>query len=187
MEKKENQRIALTKRLLKEALLKLMETKNIQKISVSELCKEAGINRVTFYNHYSSPSDILAEMGDGLILGMQDASKEKSKMKTLTLQERVETACEYLQKNKKAAKILFENNTPDSEFGAKLIRGQDGWQTLCSALGEKYGEAGKELILTFVVYGAYCMITKWLLDDIKKTPKEMGQLIAGLNINGFSI
>lgn len=78
MERKENQRIILTKRMLKEALLKLMETKSIQKISVSELCKEAGINRVTFYNHYSAPSDILTEMGDELISGMQDASKEKA-------------------------------------------------------------------------------------------------------------
>lgn len=83
--------------------------------------------------------------------------------------------------------ILFKNNTPESEFGAKFIRGQDGWQTVCTELDEKYGETSKELILTFVVYGAYCMITKWLLDDIKKTPEEMGMLIAGLNINGFSI
>ena len=53
MEKNENQRIKLTKRLLKESLLKLLTEKNIKKISVSELCQTAGINRSTFYNHYN--------------------------------------------------------------------------------------------------------------------------------------
>ena len=48
MEAKENQRITLTKRLLKESLVRLMEAKSLQKISVSELCKDAGINRATF-------------------------------------------------------------------------------------------------------------------------------------------
>ncbi|MGN0529199.1 MAG: TetR/AcrR family transcriptional regulator [Eubacterium sp.] len=62
MDKKENQRIALTKRLLKESLQKLMQNKNIQNITVSELCEKAGINRSTFYNHYGCPGDVLKEM-----------------------------------------------------------------------------------------------------------------------------
>ena len=45
---KENQRVMLTKQLLKESLIYLMKKKEIQKVSVSELCHNAGINRVTF-------------------------------------------------------------------------------------------------------------------------------------------
>ena len=44
-------RRTLTKRLIREALLELLKTKSIQKISVRELCDAAGINRTTFYNH----------------------------------------------------------------------------------------------------------------------------------------
>ena len=54
MARKENQRITLTKKLLQEGLLRLLETKRLDKISVTELCREAGINRATFYNHYDS-------------------------------------------------------------------------------------------------------------------------------------
>ena len=53
MEKKENQRITLTKRLLQEALLLMLRDESINKISVRDLCEKAGINRTTFYNHYS--------------------------------------------------------------------------------------------------------------------------------------
>ena len=59
---RENQRIMLTKRLLKESLLRLLERKELDKISITELCREAGINRATFYRHYEIPRDILNEL-----------------------------------------------------------------------------------------------------------------------------
>lgn len=57
-----NQRVAISKYLMKEALLKLLKEKSIGKISVSELCKEAEINRTTFYRYYETPRDILQEI-----------------------------------------------------------------------------------------------------------------------------
>jgi len=55
MEHRENQRVQLTKRLLKEALMKLLEEKPLEQINVSELCRVADINRATFYKHYAIP------------------------------------------------------------------------------------------------------------------------------------
>lgn len=62
MYKLKNQCRTLTKRLLKESLIKLLKEKDIQKISITELCNEAGINRTTFYSHYSSQYDVLKDM-----------------------------------------------------------------------------------------------------------------------------
>ncbi len=62
MEKKENQRIMLTKQLLQTAFLKLLQLKPIHAISIRELCTEAGINRTTFYYHYGSQYDLLADI-----------------------------------------------------------------------------------------------------------------------------
>ena len=62
MVRKENQRITLTRRLLQEGLLRLLQTEKLEDISVTALCKEAGINRATFYNHYTSPTSLLNEM-----------------------------------------------------------------------------------------------------------------------------
>ncbi len=49
-----NQRVMLTKRLIKESLLKILKSKKIHQVSVKELCIGAEINRSTFYEYYGS-------------------------------------------------------------------------------------------------------------------------------------
>lgn len=67
MMKKTDTRVQYTKHVLQEALLQLLKKKNIERISVKELCDEAGINRGTFYLHYSAPNDILREIEEDFI------------------------------------------------------------------------------------------------------------------------
>ena len=69
---KENQRVALSKRMLKEGLIKLLNKKNISKISINELCEIAEINRTTFYRHYQTPHDVLLEVEYDFIKGFQN-------------------------------------------------------------------------------------------------------------------
>lgn len=61
--KKEDRRTQVTKQLLRASLIELMDKKPIEKISITELCNKAGINRGTFYLHYDIPYDILTEIG----------------------------------------------------------------------------------------------------------------------------
>ena len=65
-DKKTDKRILHSKRFIKEALIELMKTKNVARISVLELCKKADINRNTFYAHYSTPEDVLNEIENEL-------------------------------------------------------------------------------------------------------------------------
>ena len=44
-----------------KAFLALLEEKNFEYITVKELCKRADVNRSTFYLHYESMTDLLAE------------------------------------------------------------------------------------------------------------------------------
>lgn len=187
MKEKENQRVIVTKRMLKDGLLQLMETKSMQKITVTELCRASGINRVTFYNHYATPSDVLTEIGDDLVDELLSLLKEKQTQLHSTLQEQVEFACEYLRQNKKIAKLVFQNNTPESEFAMKLFHGQKKWKTVSDKLESIYGKDGKDLLFTFIIHGAYCMISKWLLDDVQMTPKEIGNLVCKITIGGYPV
>lgn len=59
---KDSQRVQITKGLLKEALLDLLQGKTIDQITVSELCRKAGVNRNTFYSHYVSPEELFSEI-----------------------------------------------------------------------------------------------------------------------------
>lgn len=52
-------RIVRTRAALHAAVLELAAQKPVPEISVSELAQLAGINRVTFYKHFSSPAETL--------------------------------------------------------------------------------------------------------------------------------
>lgn len=44
-----------------EAFLALLEKKDLPYITVKEICQQAGVNRSTFYLHYETIGDLLAE------------------------------------------------------------------------------------------------------------------------------
>jgi AcrR family transcriptional regulator len=54
-----DKRIVKTKTAIFNAIFELSTEKNLDKISVIELCKKAGINKSTFYLHYSSMEDCI--------------------------------------------------------------------------------------------------------------------------------
>ena len=44
-----------------EALIRLLEVKDYEYITVKEICEKAGVNRSTFYLHYETVNDLLSE------------------------------------------------------------------------------------------------------------------------------
>lgn len=56
--KSRDHRARVTQILIQKALTKLLREKPIHRISVKELCEEAGINRGTFYAHYTDIYDL---------------------------------------------------------------------------------------------------------------------------------
>ena len=62
MKKREDLRVVKTKANLKGVLKKLLRKKPIRKITVTELAREAVINKGTFYLHYSDIYDLYEEV-----------------------------------------------------------------------------------------------------------------------------
>ena len=56
-----DKRVEKTKSALTTALFDLLETQSIDQVSVTELCDKAGVNRRTFYIHYSNVDDIFED------------------------------------------------------------------------------------------------------------------------------
>ena len=61
---KSDQRTRLTKMLIRKAFTELLREKPVQNITVKELCQTAGINRGTFYSHYTDIYDLLQQIED---------------------------------------------------------------------------------------------------------------------------
>lgn len=60
-------RIVRTRRMLRDALVELLEEMDVEKISVNRLAERATINRVTFYLHYRDIPDMMEKMADEMI------------------------------------------------------------------------------------------------------------------------
>ena len=58
MAEREDKRIRRTKKLLRQALTRLMKEKDFGSITVTDVVREADINRGTFYAHYRDVYDL---------------------------------------------------------------------------------------------------------------------------------
>jgi AcrR family transcriptional regulator len=54
-----DRRILRTRKLLQQALCKLLVEKNLDDISIHDIAEEATVNRATFYDHYSDKFELL--------------------------------------------------------------------------------------------------------------------------------
>lgn len=65
-----------TKIDLKEALTRLLREKDFEAISVSDITKEAGVNRGTFYLHYVDKFDMMDQLIDEILQNILTLLKE---------------------------------------------------------------------------------------------------------------
>lgn len=59
-------RILRTKKALRQSVIRLRRKTPLAEITVSELCRDSGVNRTTFYKYYRIPEDVYREMIDEL-------------------------------------------------------------------------------------------------------------------------
>lgn len=176
---KENQRIAVTKRMLKEGLLRLLKTKELKKIKISELCAESGVNRATFYRHYETPQDVLLELERDMVRQIFPAPSRPQTLQEAQLH--LESLCAYLHDNAEIMKILFRCNAEVdmverlNEFYIQFseLRKQE---PQFAAIDE---ESGK-LIATLLAGGSYCLLRQWIMEDIPKSPKQIAAIMCNV-------
>lgn len=62
MEKKTDRRVVKTKHAIFKAFVELLNEKDINQITITDVAKRANINRKTFYNYYSDINDVMEEI-----------------------------------------------------------------------------------------------------------------------------
>lgn len=175
---KENQRIAISKRLLKEGVMRLLKKKHIDNISVSELCAESQINRTTFYRHYQTPHDVLMEVEMDFVREFSAMPVDSSDMENV--RQYVRRMCEFLYENRDVVKLFIANNMDQDFMGffQNLADGFLGSRTV-QYKGHPVDADTIRLMSTFFATGGYALIRRWLMEGIEKTPNQMADLILG--------
>lgn len=128
--KKEDQRIKVTKILIKEALSKLLQEKGFDKISIKELCELAGINRGTFYSHYKDLNELQNKIYNEFLDSFQNAflpNLNNTNKATLTSEEMILSILSFLEQNKDLCIIMLHSQKRDefinqlAEIGKNIV------------------------------------------------------------------
>lgn len=173
---RENRRVAVSKRMLREALLRLLEERDIAEISITELCREADINRATFYRHYENPAELLAEIA-------ADISKTvrgffHMPMQPETAREDMIRMCAYMHDHAGLYRVLIRNHSEDDLIA--IFDKVCADMIACIRRGEIETSLDGEdlrLLATFLGGGAYFLFRRWLTEDIRKTPEQVADIV----------
>ncbi|MDF2802602.1 MAG: transcriptional regulator, TetR family [Anaerocolumna sp.] len=182
--KKIDRRVKYTKMVIKDSFVKLLQQKPISKITIKELCEYADINRATFYAHYTDQYDLLQKIEDELV---EDINKYLDsydfKGGILESVEMLEKILEYIKDNFELIDLLLDTNG-DIKFHQEIIK-IIGYRRFLSLTTIEPTDTA-EYIFYFSVHGCMGIIQKWLKDGMKKTPREMAELILKMDLNGRS-
>lgn len=173
MDARPNQRVKLTKQLLKNSLVEMLQTEHIYKISVRELCERAGINRSTFYKHYGSQMDVVLDLETDMTQQITQALE----LFPDDYQKTTEMICRYLEQNLKVARLLF-NSSADPEFPERLFALPKVREALISALRNENPDKDSDYLVTFYIYGCFYTIRSWLNREDRESPDQFASILA---------
>ena len=167
--KAEDKRVRRTKGAIREALLRTLADKPVGRMTTTELCREAGINRNTFYAHYSTPEDVLAEVEDELLADTVSMLDSDCGDREVTL-----IICRAIAADPERWRALWHSDSSVIERAMELCRKHTlvRWD----AANMRDAETG-EIFLRFITVGASGVVGRWLEDDCEISPEQLGDLI----------
>ncbi len=182
-----------------EALISLLEKKDFEYITVTEICEAAGVNRSTFYLHYENTSDLLAETARYILdkhfsYYSADTQGITERFSNCDLQDLVFATSEYLtpyltfiKENRRIFKVSikhFNSMNMDEVYGNMFTH-------IFNPILERFRVPEKErgYVMKFYLTGVFAVVMEWLdkncSDDMETIIKVITDCVMGeRNVNG---
>lgn len=179
MNTKNNQRYQTSEKKMQDALLKLMANQELEDVTVRDICREAHINRTTFYAHYEDIYDLmekterlirreLAEEFQARGVGMQNVFHHDYLIYFLR----------HIQKNRNFYRICLRHRIQfPLEEGFEQL-----WEDVVKPHCEQHGLTDERTMLyylTFYQAGFTMVLRKWVEDGCRETPEELCPILLG--------
>ena len=186
-EKKVDRRVRKTKKQLRQALTKLMETKPVKDITVREIADIVDINRGTFYLHYKDVYDMLEQIENEMFEEFNEIINSQTGPLIVKPFPVLNSIFHYFSNNADMVAALMGPNG-DQAFVAKL---KNLVREKCIHDMMLVYSKGKtntfDYYYEFVVYGCLGLFQKWLESGMRETPEEMAQLIEQIVMKGIRV
>ena len=109
--RKTDARLRYTQNALKQSLLSFLKEKPVNKITVKEVCERAGLNRATFYAHYSDCFALLESIEEDLLETFCSSLKLVDSFDVTAL---IEAIYAMIEQQQEACRVLiFQNACPN--------------------------------------------------------------------------
>ena len=167
----------MTKRLMKDALLELMEQQDLASISVTAICKTADVHRSTFYCYYTDPADLLSEIEQDFLDKIPSPPEILDQQNQQTLLEATEDFFDFIRDNKKTIRILFGNSFGNN-FTARMV------DHLCSGyvpVGDDVDELTSRYTQLYIANGTVGMLREWVNNDFPVSNKRLAEMMYSLS------
>ena len=182
MKEKTDLRIIKTKKILFDALLKLMKKKNFEKIKIADICEEALINRSTFYAHYEDKYELLMALFEEQKISLLEKldNKENTNFSKEYLMEVLNILINYIDENREIYSAILSNNRNGIliDFLIDVIE-RDVSERLKDSNEIKNSNLPIDIIVKFYAGGLINIGMSWLINK-EKYNKE--QLLSYINI-----
>ena len=170
-----------------EALLALLEEKDLQYITVKEICHRAGVNRSTFYLHYETIADLVDETLEMInqrfrsyfpqqeeeILGNM-GNRERENL-VLVTREYLLPYLRFIRDNKKVYRAAFRN---PSSMQAHTRYGELKQQILGPILERfEIPAAQRPYYMAYYVEGIIAIVKEWLRQDCTDEVEMIADII----------
>ena len=180
--KKEDRRVRRTKKMLTQALTRLMQEKQIKEITVRELTDLADMNRGTFYLYYRDVYDMLEKLEDSMFealdsiaaLHENDAARQETKPILLDV-------FRFIEENQEIVRVLLSPHG-DMKFLHRLyeVIREKCLTGFPYAAADKKSEADFDYRFSFVIYGAAGLIRAWVNRNCAEPAVQMAELADAL-------
>ncbi len=184
---REDRRVLHTKTVLRDSLFKLMKEKPISRITPTEICRLAHINRNTFYKHYRSPEMLLESIEDELYNQLAEATeKNSSDDKT----ELFAAVLQAIRDNADLYTCLFSDYGNKDFLKRFIALPHDNVVADWARSNPGISKDDCEMMATFIINGSTGIIYEWVQGGMKKDPRELAKVLENLNLvlsNAFKI
>lgn len=163
-----NKRKRESQEKIENVFVQLMQTKEINEISVTDICKKTNLNRSTFYANYLDIYDLADKIRDKLESEVENLYREEKKNS--------HNSKDFLKllKNIKENQIFYRTYFKlNMDKNIKIGQYEYDYHLAKKIYEDKYIEYHIE----FFMAGFNAIVKKWLYNGCKETPEEMNEII----------
>lgn len=176
---KTDQRSKYTCMTVKKSLLKLLQEKELKNITVAELCREADINRGTFYNHFYDIFDVYES------IETEFCDEIKTRLAAIK-------AYELNDDFFKEITFFIAQNVELTSIVIKTVEGGALLKTIIAFVRDKYvsefiehdptlPKSRVESVFTYTTNGSIGILVEWITGGMAQTPNQIAELIGKFN------